>query len=271
MAAMGTVRVVFIDAETGQMFARSELPAEQLPDSFAIDTTMNLGGDPWQVERAEPLTAAEAAASGQLALTVRRIQFASPKDILYSLPTICESLPDLGHDPVGSDSFELREDDWRQVELISSSRSAAIRAEFDGIGQIFAEHGHRDSEGRLCGFKRIHMRSITPFAEPLPWSSLRGLLATMDNAYHGANFRGTPNLIAGSFAYGSGPVACYGILDGDQVPVLGLATAPGKGPVPIAAIEAVLGAFDLVLVDWCRGAVVGPDRLADYLGAIEAA
>jgi hypothetical protein len=37
------------------MFARSDLPVSRLPDSFAPETTLHLGGEPWLVERAEPL------------------------------------------------------------------------------------------------------------------------------------------------------------------------------------------------------------------------
>jgi hypothetical protein len=271
MAATGTVRVVFIDADSGQVFTRSELPSTRLPDSFAVDTMMHLGDAPWRVEHAEPMTAAEAIGAGQVTLTVRRLQRVPPQEILYSLPTICDTLPTLGAVPASADSLQLHEDSWRQVELASRSHTAAISAELDAIRQVYTDHGRRDAEGRWFAFERIHLRSITSITEPLSWPHLRGLLPTADRTYRGVQFPGAPTLVAGSFALGSGSVSCYGVLDQDQVPVIGIATTPGQGAVPMAALEAVLVAFDLLLVDWCRAAMVEPDRLGDYLDSIRAA
>src|SRR2546423_1435250 len=114
--AARTVSVEFVDAATGLVFTRSDLPEDQLPDSFAPETTLHLGDDPWLVEGAEPSSAAEFVASGRLVLTVRRLTV-SPQDVLYSLPTICDALPVVGPAPTRVDCLELHEDDWRQVEL----------------------------------------------------------------------------------------------------------------------------------------------------------
>jgi len=47
-----------------------------------------------------------------------------------------------------------------------------------------------------------------------------------------------------------------------------LALHAATQPVAAASIEPVLRAFDLVVVDWCRGAAVGVDDLPDYLRAV---
>src|SRR5690348_16903151 len=109
-AAARTVSVEFIDAPTGRVFARSDLPAGQLPDSFAPETTLHLGDDPWLVEHAEPWSAAEFVASGRLVLTVRRLTTVAPHDVRYSLPTICDALPVVGPAPTPVDCLELHED-----------------------------------------------------------------------------------------------------------------------------------------------------------------
>src|SRR6266536_3198985 len=96
--AARTVSVEFLDAATGVVFARSDVPEGHLPDSFAPETTLHLGDDPWLVEHAEPSSAAEFVASGRLVLTVRRLATVSPQDVLYSLPTICHELPAVGPD-----------------------------------------------------------------------------------------------------------------------------------------------------------------------------
>jgi hypothetical protein len=266
--AARTVSVEFIDADTGRTFARSDLPADQLPDSFAPDTTLQLGDDPWRVERAEPLTAAQFVPAGRLVLTVRRLVSVPPREILYSLPTICDTVPAVGPAPTQAECLELHEDDWRQVELVSRSLALTVNAELDAIQRVYDRHGQRDAEGRFFGFREIHVRAIVPLAEPVPWPRLRELLPAAQHEYAGVRLRGAAGVVTGSFAVG-GPLSWYGIAKRDLVSVIGLDLATAGGPVPATAIEPVLRAFDLVVVDWCRCAAIEPDGLSDYLRAID--
>lgn len=269
MSGAGTVTVTFVDADTGQVMARSDLPATQLPDSFAVDTTLHLGDDPWAVERAEPLTAAEAVAAGRLVLTVRRLQRVSPQELLFSLPTICDALPAV--DAPSSTSTEplvLHEDDWRQVELVSRGLAPAVETELDAIRRVYTRHGHRGADDRIVAFREIHVRSITSIAYPLSWPRLRDLLPAADHEYAGVQFSGSTGLVVGSFALGFGPLTCYGILEEDQAPVVGLHLTAGAGAVPVAALQAVLRGFDLAVVDWCRCVIVDADHLADYVNLV---
>jgi hypothetical protein len=274
MSTAETVSVTFVDATTGHEFARSDLPVTQLPVSFATETTLHLGGDPWLVEQAEPLTAAEAVAAGQLVLTLRRLQSIPPQEILYSLPTICDALPPVGSEPASADSLELHEDDWRQVELVSRSLAPAVDAELDAIRLIYTDHGSPDAEGRISAFHRLHVRSIDSLAEPPHWPQLRDLLPTPARTYAGVRFRGSPTLVVDSFALGFGPLVCYGVVERDRVTVFGIhVTADGDGSVPAddstgptaAAVGAVLRAFDLTIVDWCRRIVADADHAAAYI------
>lgn len=50
------IDVDFIDAETNKIFAKSKMPIEQLPKSFATATTMHIGNENWQVVSATPMT-----------------------------------------------------------------------------------------------------------------------------------------------------------------------------------------------------------------------
>ena len=261
--------VEFVDAATGVVFARSDLPEGQLPDSFAPETTLHLGDDPWLVEHAEPSSAEQFVASGRLVLTVRRLTTVSPQDVLYSLPTICHALPAVGPATTPIDCLELHEDDWRQVELVSRSQAAAVEAELDAIQVVYEQHGLRDSGGRLVGFSKIHVRRIVPLVEPIPQQRLRDLLASSGHEYGGVRFRNSAEVAVGSFAIGVGRLAWYGVTERDSVTVLGLALAAAGGRIPAEAVGPVLREFDLVLVDWCRCAAVGPDNLPDYLAALD--
>jgi hypothetical protein len=263
-----TVSVEFVDAATGQTFARSDLPADQLPHSFASETTLHLGDDPWLVERAEPVVATEFVPAGRLVLTVRRLASVPPQEILYSLPTICDTLPRLGPTPTAADCLELHEDDWRQVELVSRSLATAVNAELDAILRVHEQYAERDSDERIVGFRKVHIRSIVPFAEPVSWSRLRELLPTPQQEYEGVRFRGSAQVAVGSFALDVGRLSWYGITERDAMAVLGVAFTAAGDPVAAGCIEPVLREFDLVLIDWCRCAAISPDNLTHYLRAV---
>src|SRR5688572_27711365 len=116
---MPTIRVELVDAATGTALGVADLPAEDLPDSFAAATTLQLAGADWHVERAEPVTRDDYVASGQLKLVLRKLVYVDPRKILYSLPTLEDALPPL-RDGDAAAAYAMHEDDWRQVELVAA-------------------------------------------------------------------------------------------------------------------------------------------------------
>ncbi|MDG4786169.1 hypothetical protein O7626_09550 [Micromonospora sp. WMMD1102] len=264
------VRVAFLDAETGVQIGRSELPIEQLPGSFQSATTLELAGDTWSVERAEPPTAAQFTATGVLTLTLRRIQTVPPGDILYSLPTLCAALPMVAPAPAGADRLELHEDDWRQVELVSADLVDEVQAELRAVRRSFEQHARRDEQGRVYGFRNLHVRSnpVNPLSRPVSRSRLLGRLPAGARNRGGIGFRGQRGIVPSSFAVNVGRVLLYGLTDGDALAVLAVRTEPGAAepqPELVAALESVMREADLLLVDWCRVALVGPASIDDYL------
>ncbi|MDG4824591.1 hypothetical protein O7635_22305 [Asanoa sp. WMMD1127] len=253
MSDARTVAVEFVDAATGQPFARSDIPVGQLPETFAVHTNLDLAGQSWTVVTAEPPTAAEFRASGRLVLTLSRA-------ILYSLPTLCAELPPIG--PAAPDALVLHEDDWRQVELVTAGLAEVVTAELAEVRRVWEEEavGH--------GFRSLHVRAapVAPLVPPLPEGELLGLLPR-GRRRAGVAFGGADGIVVDSFAVDCGPLRVYGLTAGSHVTVLGLQIG-GPGPVSgdtAAALAGVLRRFDLNLVDWCRCAVVGPDSLAAYL------
>jgi len=43
------IQVLFFEVGAVKPFAQSELPVEQLPDTFQIETTLHIGNDDWMV------------------------------------------------------------------------------------------------------------------------------------------------------------------------------------------------------------------------------
>jgi hypothetical protein len=128
-----TVAVVFVDELTGKQIASSDMQLDQLPDTFALDTTLDMAGAPYVVVRAEPTTKAEFSKTKRLSIGLRRLESLDPKKILFSLPTISGSaLPKTVAIAARNDIVTIHEDDWRQCEFVSrdhSGRSAASLAQ----------------------------------------------------------------------------------------------------------------------------------------------
>lgn len=274
MAQDGAVTVIFIDGADGTEVGRSELPADQLPETFASGTTVDISGTTWLVDHAEPESAAQWRVSGTLTLTLRRTGLSAvpARDILFSLPSICDVLPSVAASSSGAGALEIHEDDWRQVEMVAGTLSDMIQSELRAIRSIYEEHARRAGDGGIIGFDSIHARSqpVRPLPDPLPVRQMLGMLPQPAPQYAGVTFGHPTGLAVNSFAMGFGPVSLYGLAEGDAIQVLCLgsrASADAGPPGLISGLQQVMEVFGLVLVDWCRCSVVGPASVAAYLTA----
>lgn len=266
------VTVTFIDGAAGKEIGRSKLAADQLPETFDAGTTVEINGVTWLVEHAEPEGAAQWRVSRTLTLFLRRAGSSAvpARDVLFSLPTICDVLPSAAGSSIGADAFEIHEDDWRQVEMIAGSLSDVIQSELRAIRVIYEEHARHASDSGIIGFGSVHVRSqpARPLPQPMPLRRVLSMLPQPSRQYAGVAFKGTSGVVSGSFAVAFGPVNLYGLAQGDAIEVLCLdvRTVPDAGPPGlIPGLQEVTGVFDLVIVDWCRRSVVGPTSVAEYL------
>jgi hypothetical protein len=252
------VQVTFVDAASGAVIAESKMEPEQLPETFLVDTTLHLGEEDWTVLHAEPPTRAEFAKSRRLVLTLARVEettMMDPRQILFSLPTLNDRLPDDGEPADGREAV-LAEDDWRQVELVSAGLRAAVDEEIRAIAAIHQAHR------RGPGFDELHVRSRVerPLGSGLAADALHALDLGAPRALrldrHG-------HRVHGGFAHAlaASDWLLYGVADGGVVAVLGL--HPGAEPpsdAAVQALEALAGRHGLIVVDWCRCAVGEPGR-----------
>jgi hypothetical protein len=240
---MSLVRVTFIDAGDGEVIAESDVPVDELPDSFAEPTTIHLGDNEWRVERAEPVDRAGFGASKRLTLTLQRVMTIDPGLLRYSLPTIEDRLPVLMQaDTTGA--FELREDDWRQREFVSKRFSSEVDAELADIEAIIAS-------GDGFGFENIHIRSRIndPLAGvDLPVATLRSACGDMTEG----PLAMAGGLVAGGFYFATSSGVVYGQLEGDSVATLGI--AEGHAPDSMLALANQHG---LLVVDWVQALATG--------------
>lgn len=238
---MSAVRVTLADAATNQVIGETNLAPEDLPESFALSTTMHLGSDDWNVDLADPIERADYVAAGRLRLVLRKVEMVDPREVLFSLRTLEDALPPLREGNAAS-AHPLHEDDWRQREFVAKGLSSAVAAELDDIRAInLVESGFR--------FDRVHIRSRigAPLgAARLSVAAVRAAVGGLDPT----DLAVGDALVVGGFAFPLAGRAVYGReIDGHVVAlgIAGDADAPGLG--------ALATEHDLILVDWLRAEV----------------
>lgn len=269
----GQVHVVFIDVGTGQRVGETLLPLEQLPASFKTETKLQIGDDEWSVVTAEPMTAEEFGRTGELKLTLSKIMRMSPKDILYSLPTIWADIPPFAPNTTsqGKNVLNLHEDDWRQVELISAGYQDAIRSEFEAVARIFKDAG--EFNGSFWGFREMHIRRsiVQPVQPVIRMGEMLAVLPQTTLRFDGISYEGTDGLLQGGFAFGMEGLALYGSqVDGvaSMVGIYRIRSAIGADLAAAQALTLLMQAHRLYLVEWCSMTAVPPQEHAvrAYLG-----
>ncbi|WNG60852.1 hypothetical protein F0U59_43740 [Archangium gephyra] len=178
----------------------------------------------------------------------------TPKDILYSMPTLSKERPDLeeGSTKPGQQVLELHEDDWRQIELVAHTLEASIENELRAVARIHQKH--RQS----AGFNAIHIRQEVPSPLAGTWltlDELRKHLGETASWLDGVSFQGVAGLAAGGFAVKQpSGLTLYGLQRGGHVQVLALRSPKGltgaEGDLRLVAEFATR--HQLYLVDWCK-------------------
>ena len=250
------VKVTFVDDATGEPIGVTEMPPADLPESFEIGTTLNLGNEDWSVVDAQPKTRAEYAESKALTLRLRRIEMIDPGDILYSLPSICDAIPSLNNQPLSGNEFVLAEDDWRQFELVSTDLAKEVDDEIEKIRLI-----HENSSTDV-GWREIHVRS----KPELPIACALGLgdfcnAMHLPNPPHGVTYHGAQSQIADGYAFTTNGLTVYGVAQRSEVQTIAFdqysdTSADAK---TVAWLKSLARELNLDLVYWCRCARVSPD------------
>ena len=250
------IHVTFVDARTGKVFAQSKLPADSFPESFHLETTLHIGDEDWSVVEAEPQTRAEYSKTKKLTLRLLRIEFAPFDDIIFSLPSICDTLPPLCETPRGASDLLLNEDDWRQLELVSRAKYAAIELQFAAIRQI---HEEQSVEGG--GWREVHIRTepSPAITSDLHMDDIRrafdgiGRLAGL--AFGRPGSTAETHLVADGFSVSCNDgLSIYGVAPSGRVDTLGVVethheSTPGCS---MSALVELADVYALDLVQWCR-------------------
>lgn len=254
-----TVEVVFINAETGDRIAGGNIPTSQLPDTFAKNTVMHIGEQPWQVVKAEPVTAEEFSKSGKLTLTCAMIEYVSDKGVLYSLPTINDETPATGELAPEQNVFTLHEDDWRQNEFVSDVHIETINIELRAIMSIYQNHQEE------AGFSKLHIRKAikSPLDTTFTIDKLKQYLPPDAKDAAAVVFAQDESRINDVFALNISPVVIYGHLTNKgNIKALCMQFIDNPAntlPYVIDGLVNFMKDHHLVFVDWVRLQVIPPN------------
>lgn len=251
------IEVTFIDDLTDESLGVTQIPANNLPDSFERDTTINLRGADWNVLNAKPKTRAQYIKSKTLILWIRRIELVNPQDILYSLPSICDPIPEVNDRDISGDELTIAEDDWRQFELISNKLADKVDKE---IAKIRLIHENA-TEG--IGWKEMHIRKKPeiPIASNIALTHLASLLKVSAKST-GITYHGSPSPIADGYSLTlNDDFSVYGIAPNSKVQVIAIGQDANISPnqESIELLQQLARKFNLDLVHWCRCIRVSPD------------
>ncbi len=244
------IAVELINVETNQVFAKANMEASQLPESFEKSTTLHLGDDQWTVEEAIPMHADEFMLTGKLTLKLRKVLLVSPEELLYSIPSISHQLPIIVPEAAyGNFVFMMREDDWKQFEFLPKDTTPDIEKELEKVQEIWDAHSQLVDENWYA-FKKLHVRT------PIAHASLGIKLADF------TDFFGIETIGSVSFHSGEGYVKngfsaiCeefhfYGILQDGHIEDLCIDKIED-----FSTFTAFLLTHNLVLVDWCSCEII---------------
>ncbi|AEV69776.1 hypothetical protein [Acetivibrio clariflavus] len=252
------IHVRFIDVETGNVFAVADMLPGQLPKSFEAHTTMHLQDEDWEVVEAKPITSDEFIKSGYLKLVLRKIEIKTvdPRELLFSLPTISNELPPIqeGSTKLNKRVFEIREDDWRQIDIIPENNLELINENLKAIKNIYENCSIQN--GDFIAFKELHVRRGLDF--PFENHNIEKQILMdefkVNYIYEGVSFNGIAGVIEGGFAFEvCKGVVLYGREVNKLVHSLSLYVKDEESfESNVDDIMEVLKSQKLCLIDWCR-------------------
>ncbi|GAA3566785.1 hypothetical protein [Snuella lapsa] len=153
------IRVQFIDNFNGQTIGVSEMTANQLPETFSVETTMHIQDNDWNVEEAIPVNSADFVKTKSLILKMRKVEKMNPNDIWFTTPTISNEFPQTTTKTTETEfDIFIHEDDYRQKEFLNMSSLSQVQEEFNDIKEIWTNHSKKSEDYTL--FKNCHVRKI---------------------------------------------------------------------------------------------------------------
>ncbi|SFN88611.1 hypothetical protein SAMN05428949_3747 [Chitinophaga sp. YR627] len=236
------INVTFVDATSNQILSKRKILKDDLPEVFDKPTVLTLDGEPWQVITANPVSGDDFHYSKKLTLTIqRKIDFDNTNQRSL-VPTSSGTLPVV---VPGIYSETIHVNQWMQLQFLSIELMPVIETDLGAITQIL-EIGNN-----LVGYPSSYIRDNIPLLSVhIPMNEFCDVVSVSSRGTLGIDSQG---VIHSSFVIHSHSHVYYGIVDNDIITALCLRDFEYVDDEFSLLVEK----FQLVLVDWCNGAVVG--------------
>jgi hypothetical protein len=246
------IQVVFADADGP--FARAELLSETLPDRFDGTQYIELQGSQYHVVEAEPANRADYEAAGLLVLRLWRTgepettDTANPLDVKMSMSSLCDALPACEPASGSGPVLQVKDDLWRDVELVGPGHEDHIAECFEGITRVVTEC----ADG--IGFSELYIRR-----EPrTPLDGITLGLTEVTGVFSGTSHYITPvvipteGMVTRGFAL---PLATgahmYGTVDNGRLSIAGIHRTHAVSDLAVVgSLAELIARHSLSLVDW---------------------
>jgi len=249
------IRVEFINSLNNEVIGISEMTADQLPETFEVNTTMNLGGDnDWSVDEAIPEKSTDFIKSKHLILKMSKIELMNPKDILFSLPTISDEIASTVPKALFNDfEYQILEDDWRQNEFLNKASINLINQEIEEIKKIWKNGKIEDAS--FNAFKNCHVRSLIGFPNlNIDFENLKSLLKI--KKIGSLKFIKQKEFVENAFVFKTEKTTYYGIVANHIVTQLCIGEFSDE---TIEEINQITNEFNLLFVGWYNYEIIGND------------
>ncbi|WP_372365518.1 hypothetical protein [Candidatus Uabimicrobium sp. HlEnr_7] len=250
--------VSFYQESGDKLLAACEIPTGELPDTFAVDTQMHVGGQSFKVIDAKPKEKSDFLKSGKLEIFLEDEETkVALKKKNYSLPTINNKVTPGEKVQNPGDVFFIAESDVRQVEFVSMSFAREINTELLAIGNIYDK---QDKEGK---FENIHSRKL--IESPLETSRLSvdniQEIFQVQKRYDSVGYNESKRVIANSFAFLTiDSLILWGEIVQDNIAFLNLVRQKNTKDCVCEKMDRFLIENNLYLVDWKNLTIVGENR-----------
>lgn len=237
------IKVQFIDSSNGNVIGVSEMPPEQLPETFEIQTTMHLNDEDWSIQEAIPANKKDFLQSKNLTLKMSKVEKMNPNDIWYTTPTISNEFPQtIKKTEETENDISIHEDDYRQREFLNVNSNIQIKEEFEVIKDIWSNHSKKSKEYTL--FKNCHVRKTIGLPNlSIDFNELQTILNSNSVGQVIINGENLKN----GFSLNTDDTKYFGTLNGENVTELCVSEWNDNTNNEILKINKE---FNLLFVDW---------------------
>jgi hypothetical protein len=188
------------------------------------------------------------------------VRMLDPKEILFSLPTLCDPAPEVEASSAPSGTRRLHEDDWRQIEFVSASNRDHIQSELAALASFKRQHQ------KGAGWTGVYIRK----EHPKPLTAI-GLQYSVLPPFSTSSVTLSGRFVRGGFALSDGGEwFIYGQQSSDGR-IVQLAVSPGRSACSerfAAGLVQITQHSHVLLVDWYAGSIVdvaSPDSVLTWV------